>query len=133
MRAAAAPGNRAAAAVEEAEVDIAIAAEPGELVLRAEETPVGDPVAAVLVAVGVPEHDLLEAAASLELSGVRGLVEERSHRRRGASEIVDRLEERDDVDPARDAPRLDRPESHLAQQDEHLEKVAHVVGHADDV
>src|SRR5262245_47834962 len=57
----AAATDRAAAAVEIGDLDVELAADAGERELRLEQRPIGGEEAAVLVRVGVAEHDLLGA------------------------------------------------------------------------
>src|SRR5690625_7828252 len=64
-----APADRSAAAVEEPEVDGVLTADLSEGPLGKVQRPGGHPVAAVLVAVGVSEHDLPTAAARMGLRG----------------------------------------------------------------
>ena len=62
-RRAAAARDAAAAAVKKREPESALLADVGDGFLRLKERPVGGKVAAILVAVGVAEHDLLVVAA----------------------------------------------------------------------
>src|SRR5690606_15620755 len=59
---ASAAGDRTAAPVEEAEPDPALLEDLDEFAFRAVERPVGGEIAAVLVAVGIAEHDFLNTA-----------------------------------------------------------------------
>ncbi len=97
------------------------------------ESPVRRPVSAVLVAVGVAEHDLLEVVPGDQLRRVRRLGEEMAHHLGRAVEVIDRLEERRDVDHTAGLTVLHGPEADFAQEYQDLEQVAHIVGHADDV
>ena len=86
-RAASAP-RTPAATVEDGQLDAALAREPREPLLRAEDLPLGRDDAAVLAGVGVADHHLEPVA--------RAPVEELGRERLGAAEVVDRLEQRDD-------------------------------------
>jgi hypothetical protein len=90
----AAATDRAAAAVEEPQPDAVLAGHLDQRQLGPVERPVGGEVAAVLVAVGVAEHDLLRLAAGADQRPVEGLVEHRLQRRTGGGEVVDGLEQR---------------------------------------
>ena len=87
--------------------------------LGAVERPVRGEVAAVLVAVRVTEHHLLPPAASVEPRAVAGQRERVAHDTRAACEIVDRLEQRHDVDGERIA--AQQPD--LLQQHRDFEQV----------
>ncbi len=84
--AAAAP-HGAAAPVEETQVHVVLVAHHAERMDGLVEGPVGHPVAAVLVAVGVAQHDLLEAVAPLQLRGIDRVREERLHPVVGGVEV----------------------------------------------
>src|SRR6266851_9722462 len=62
------------------------------------ELPGRSEIAAVLVAVGIAEHDLLDVAAGGDQPAIVRLREDRRHDLAAALEIADRLEERDDID-----------------------------------
>ncbi len=101
----------------------ALLADGGDGFLGLEEGPVGGEVAAVLVAVGVAEHDLLVVAAGLEVAAVGLEIEHLVEDAGGGLEVAEGLEERRDVE--RDADEV--------QEDHDLDDVGEVVGHADDV
>ena len=82
----AAAARRAAAAVEDRQLDAAGVREHGEPLLRAEDLPVGGEEAAVLAGVGVADHHLEPAA--------RLAIEIRTDDGVGVAQIVDRLEQR---------------------------------------
>src|SRR5579871_4082654 len=77
---AAAPDG-AAAPVKEAQADAGLFAHPGKARLRVVQRPYGGQIAAVLAAVRVAEHDLLEVAARLQMEPVGAVGEERAHQR----------------------------------------------------
>ena len=133
VRATTTAGDGAAASVEEPKLDPVIATRPRHAILRDLQSPRRRDVSAILVAVGVAEHDLLETTTSIELAAVDRIAEERLEHRHRVLEILDRLEEWRDVDRASHDPALDPPEPHLAKQHQHLEYVARVVRHAHDV
>ena len=122
----------AAATVEQPQ---ARAAGPGHLdesLLSSRQGPVGRQIATVLVGVGVPDHHFLAAAAPGDHSCVQRMVEERRQHVVASVQVVDRLEQRHDVDRARR--RLGRPdEADLTEQHGHLEHVTRRVGARDDV
>ncbi len=84
-----APGA-AAAAVEHRQLAAARGGDTGEVLLRAEDLPVGREVAAVLARVGVADHHLERVA--------RTPVEQLADERARPAEVVDRLEQRHDAD-----------------------------------
>ena len=83
----------------------------------------------VLVAVGVPDHDDLAAAAALEVRAVQVVGEERGHHLRRRLQIVLGLEQRSDVQRHR-AVHL---EAAPAGQQQDGENVLGALRHADDV
>ena len=135
VRAPAAAPDRAAASVEQAEVDAVLAAHAAERLLRLVQRPVRHPVAAVLVAVRVAEHDLLEAAARVELE--RGRPDRRTappcdRPASARSSIVSKSGTKSSV-VSTDAVVAHAPEPGLLREQHRLEHVAHRVRHADDV
>ena len=130
--AAAAAPHRAAAAVEEAEVHPVLAAGLAQAPLGLVQRPVGHPVAPVLVAVGVAQHDLLEAAARLQLAGGRRGGRRgafmRSPRRSRSSMVS-----KSGTKSSGAARALGVPDPRLLRQQHRLQQVAHRVRHADDV
>jgi len=99
-RRAAASGHAAAAPVEEREADAVVPADAGDPLLRPVERPVGREVPAVLVAVGVPDHHRLLAAARRQVGAVGLQREELGQHGWRPVEIVERLEERRHRQPA---------------------------------
>ena len=97
-RRAAAARDAAAAAVEKREAEPALLADVGDRFLRLEQRPVRGEVAAILVAVGVAEHDLLVIAARLEMRAVGLVIEHLVEDAGRGLEIAERLEERRDVE-----------------------------------
>ncbi len=98
VRGAAPAADGAAAAVEEHERDAGVAERRDEVPLGPVERPVRREVAAVLVAVRVAQHHLLPVAASGDEPPPRGQRERLAHDPAGALEVVDRLEQRHDVE-----------------------------------
>ena len=83
------PAPRAAApAVEDGQLDAALAREPGEPLLRTEDLPLGGDDTAVLAGVGVADHHLEPRA--------RPPFEELGGERLGSAQVVDRLQQRHD-------------------------------------
>ena len=98
----AAARHAAAAPVEEREARRrASPADAGDRFLRPVERPVGREVAAVLVAVGVADHHHLLAAARRQVGAVGLQREELGQDARRRVEIVERLEERRDLEARR--------------------------------
>ena len=91
--AAAAPDG-AAPAVEQGQGHAGLPAGLGQRLLRAVELPVGGDEAAVLVAVRIPQHDLLPVSPGLQVLAVHGQREQLAHQARAAVQVVDRLEQR---------------------------------------
>ncbi len=96
-RPAAAP-DRAAATMEEARLDVVTAEDVDERHLGLVELPAGGQETAILVAVGIAEHDLLNAAAVVEQACVFGEAQELIHHRAAMAQILDRFKERDDIE-----------------------------------
>ena len=66
---------------------------------------------AVLVGVGVAEHDLLHVAAQRDQPAVRRVAEQVVEDRAGLAQLVDRLQQRHEADPGDVAGRSTRPAS----------------------
>ena len=90
--------HRAAAAVEQRPGDSGAGAGPRYLLLYSVEGPRRGQQSRVLSGVGVAEHHFLMAPAGLELPAPHRVVEQRAHDARGVLQVVERLEQRDDVD-----------------------------------
>ena len=86
VRRSAAPAGRAAAAVEDRQLDITVGGDARQLLLRAVDLPLRGEIAAVLARVGVAHHHL-EAAAG---TAIEDLLDEGA----GSAEVGDRLEQR---------------------------------------
>ena len=100
---------------------------------RAVQLPVRGDVTAVLVAVGVSEHDFLQVAAAGDQRAVGRQAQQPVHHRARAPQVVDGLEERRDVEVQGwliGGPRPQQPR--LAQQHGRFEDIAHRVGVRDD-
>ena len=80
--------------------------------LRVVERPVGGEVAAVLVGIGVAQHDLLDIPATRHVVAVQRQLPELAHDVRTTGKVVDGLEQRDDVHGSLRvlAVRLDQPD-----------------------
>ena len=98
VRPTAAAGHGAAATVEEPQRDPGVPAGRCQAVLGLLQAPGARPVAAVLVAVAVAEHDLLEPTAGREVRRVDRMLEESRHHPLGPLEVLDGLEQRHHVD-----------------------------------
>ena len=94
MRAAAAARGRAAAAVEELELQPALGRLGGEPLLRDVQRPLARHEAGVLAGVRVAEHDQLAVAVRAQRVAVDGRVVERSPSCRARREVGERLEQR---------------------------------------
>ena len=136
---AAAASDRAPAPVKQPHRNIGLAGE--ELRQRrrgAVKLPNARENAAVLVAVGIAQHDvLLGARVGDELGDSRQRIEV-SHDRRGVAQILDGLEQRHDDQIRRDdagVARIERAVHHAAflLQQQHFQKIADGLGVADDV
>ncbi len=103
-RPAAAP-DRAAAPVEEPQLDAVRRERVDQPHLGAIQRPVRGQIAAVLVAVGVAEHHFLPVVAAGDERRYGRLRERVAHDRAAAREVVDRLEQRHDVDARARSPR----------------------------
>jgi hypothetical protein len=106
-------------------------ADAGQFDLGLVQFPARGQEAAVLVAVGVAEHDfLLVAAAGDQLRGRPG-AEDAVHGRRALLQILDGFEERDDVDVELRLGTRQQQAGFLEQQGE-FEQVGNAVGLRDD-
>ncbi len=94
VRRPAAAARAAAAAVEDRQLDVRIACDLDEPLLRPVDRPLRGEVAAVLAGVGVADHDLEAPAPPLDVPRVAGIREHAANRRRRALEVGDRLEQR---------------------------------------
>ncbi len=125
--------DRPAAPVKEPEVDARRLARLSQFSLHPVQRPVRPPVAAVLVAVRVPEHHLLEIPPRRQVRPVGGVREQRPHQRPCLLQVRHRLEQRHDVEIARHHTVGPPPKPHLLHQQQHRQQVADVMRHADDV
>ena len=121
----AAPAHRAPPPVEEGEGHPALQAERGHGALGEMQLPVRGHVSRLLVGVAVADHDRLAAAPRLEVPPVRGMGEEDVEGGARSVQVLDRLEERHQVQPV-GHPRV-------TGEQQHREEVARTSGHADDV
>ena len=96
-----APPDRAAAAVEEGQLDAARRGRRDQRRLRLVEQPGGRQEARFLVRVRVAEHHLLAIAARGEAGSVRRVVEQRAEDRPGSLERLARFEQGDEVEDGR--------------------------------
>ena len=94
MRGSAAAAHRAAAAVEEAQLDAGFARDHMQVAMRAEDLPRGGQHAAVFVRVGVAEHDLLPVAPTGEEFAVVGTAPELAADGGRVAQVFDGFEER---------------------------------------
>ena len=131
-RAAAAP-DRAAAAVEQVQADARLPARGGQRALRFVQLPVRGDEPAVLVAVRVPDHHLLQVAPGREVPAVDGQREEPAHEVAAAVQVVDGLEQRHHLQVAAQSTAVQPREPRLAGQQQRLQQVAGAGGHGDDV
>ena len=115
--------------MEEPQLDVEVTKRFYQPELRAIERPMSGDEAAILVAVRVPEHHLLPAAARLEPAPIARQPERGAHDVRAALEIGDGLEQRNDVhhEPA------GRQQSHFFEQDRDFEQIADRLTLGDDV
>jgi hypothetical protein len=122
------------AAVEELQPDAILAGDFMDRLLGFVQFPVGGEVAAVLVAVRIAEHDLLEVAARFQMVAVDRIGEQGLHDARCRTQVFDRLEQRTDVQSAGDAA-LRRPveQAPLLAEQQHFQQVADSLGHRDQV
>ena len=89
----------------------------------------GDP--ALLVGIGVAEHDLLAVAPELEDLSVGGIVEQGLQEPAGVAEVVDRLDQGHQADAGDASTKVDQ--AGLPGQNCRLEDVGRALGHRDDV
>jgi hypothetical protein len=118
--------------VEEAQGDATAPRDGEQRHLHLVQRPARGQVPAVLVAVRVPEHHLLRAAARGEVARVCRVCEQRVEHRRRRFEITDRLEERYDVQVERGLG-AHAQEPRLLEQQQRLEHVARRARLRDDV
>jgi hypothetical protein len=133
-----AAAHRAAAAVEQAQLNVVRVRELIEQAdqrdLGAVELPVAGENAAVLVAVAVAEHDVLLSTRALHQPGHPGQRIELAHDARGIAQVVDGLKQRhhDQVGHRRTI-ECAAQQRHLLLQQQHFEQIANRLGVADDV
>ena len=132
MRGAAAAAYRSAAAVEEAQSHAALASDLVERAMSLVDLPRAGDHAAVLVGVGVAEHDLLLVVPGFEKRLVRLAGPQLAHDRGCVLQVFDRLEERDRLQTGIVAVRFDL-DSAEAGKPEHVKDVFSAGGSADDV
>src|SRR5262245_53419946 len=90
----AAPPYRAAPAVEEHQLDVALARDLVQGAVGAEDLPRARDHSAILVRIGVAEHDLLNSAPPLEVAAVLGRGPERATDVGRSAQIRDRFKQR---------------------------------------
>src|SRR5689334_11639263 len=95
-----APANRAAPTMEQPQIDSGLIARRRKPRLSILERPVGRQIASILARIRVPQHDLLESAASGQVAGVRTVRIKLPHQAVAPLKVLDRLEQRDHVDIA---------------------------------
>src|SRR5690606_28670699 len=96
---------------------------------RLVQLPARGGVAAVLVAVGIADHHLLQAAPALEETAIFRNAEQPVHHADAVPKVGDRLEERHDIDRA---PALRRYEARFLQQDREAQKIGDAARVGDD-
>ena len=130
---AAAAADGAAATMEEPQPDSRRARRLDQIQFGAVQRPVGRQVAAVLVGIGIPQHDLLGVAAGGDHRPVDRDREGRLQDRRAALQIVDGLEQRHDTDRHiwMFAGKVQQPS--LFEQQRRLQQVRDRLAHRDDV
>ena len=97
------------------------------------ERPVGGQVAAVLVGIGVSEHDLLGVTAGRHHGAIDGDRQCGLQDRRAVLQVVDRLEERHDAHRGVGLIPGQVKQTGLLQQQRRLEQVRHRLAHRNDV
>jgi hypothetical protein len=90
--------DAAAPAMEQPQGDAGVAAQRRQRKLGAVQRPVGGHVAAILVAVGIPEHHLLPVSARLQQGAIRGFGKRGVHDVGTTRKVVDGLEQGNDVE-----------------------------------
>ena len=125
----AATADRTAAAVEQAQADVMAFKNIDELDLGLVELPPRRNETAILVAVGIAEHDFLYAAAAVHEAPVVVQCEQPIHDLGRRLQILDGLEQRHDIDAAA-ARGIDEPD--LLQQHGDLQHVGDALAHGDD-
>ena len=122
-----------AATVEEPQPDSGLARRLDQVQLCPVQRPVRGQVAAVLVGVGVAEHDFLAVAAGGHHRAVQRKVQRRFENRRSTLQVVDGLEQRHDTDWRVRLASGGVQQAGLLEQDGRLEHVRHRLAHRDDV
>ena len=125
----AAAADRAAAAVEQPQAHVVALEHLDQADLGLVELPARGDEAAILVAVGIAEHDFLHAAAAVDQLAVVVHRQHAVHDAAGGLQILDGLEQRHDVDGAA-AGGMDQ--AGLLQQQRDLQHVGHALAHRDD-
>jgi len=125
----------AAASVEEPQVNAGASSHRSQRRLGRRQAPLRAEIAAVLVGVGVPHHHLLAVAARSDDVGVHAVVQHRLEDAGAALQILDRLEQRHDVElrAGSTASVSGVGQADFLQQHGDLEDVAEVMRHRDHV
>ena len=125
----AAAADRAAAPVEQGELDARVVQHLHQRRLRLLQQPAGCGQPAVLVAVGVGDHDDLAPVAPRQVLPVDRVLQQLAHRAVGVGEVLAGLEQRRDVERHRAAGPVQLAP---APEQDDREHVVHAVAHADD-
>ena len=123
-------GFLAAPAVKDVQLDIELARDVEQVLLRHPERPTDGDHAAAFAAVGETQHDHLLIAARAQMAPIDLVAQQSAQRFAGVREILDRLEERRDVD--RHIRSL-RPQVPPAREQQRRQHVIGPACHADDV
>ncbi len=119
MRAAAAARGRAAAAVEQLELQARVRGLRGEPLLRLVQRPLARDEARVLARVRVAEHDQLAVAVGAQRVAVHGRVVELGHRLGRAAQVGERLEQGREAQPGPGAAREPQRREHVGRRAGH--------------
>ena len=135
MRGSAAAAHRAAAAMEEAQLDAGLARHHVQVAMGAEDLPRAGQHAAVFVGVGVAEHDLLPVVPGGQELAIVGTAPQLAANGRRVAQVFDRFEERHrhqaGIEPGL-RPILQRDAAE-PRQAHHGQHIFHRCGAADDV
>ncbi len=127
----AAAADRAAAAMEQAQADAVLLEDAGQFDLGLVELPAGSQEAAVLVGIGVAEHDLVLVATAGDQCAISRQPEDAVHGDGAFLQVLDGFEQRDDVDvEARGFTR--QQQAGFLEQQGQFEQVGDAVGLRDD-
>src|SRR5437588_435151 len=106
--------------MEQAERHPVIVEHLSEGFLGALQSPRGRDHSSILSRIRVADHHFLLSSSCFELPAINGIIEQRPHHSRSASEIFERLEQRNDVETRDRLLAAESNQSRLTGEQQHL-------------